>query len=43
MNTRLNNYIDIPEEEALTLEDSLTRLYTLEEVRGLDQDIKHYK
>ena len=36
MDARLNNYIDILEEEALTLEDSLTRLYTLEKVRGLD-------
>ena len=36
MDTRLNNYIDTLEEEALTLEDGLTRLYTLEEIRGLD-------
>ena len=43
MDTRLNNYIDILEEEALTPEDSLTRLYTLEEARGLDQEVKYYK
>ena len=36
MDTRLNNYIDILEEKALTPKDSLTRLYVLEEVRGLD-------
>ena len=36
MYTRLNDYIDTLEEKALTSEDSLIRLYTLEEVRGLD-------
>ena len=36
-------YTNVLEEEALTLEDSLTRLYTLEEARGLDQDVKCYK
>ena len=34
--------MDVLEEEALAPEDSLTRLYILEEARGLDQDIKHY-
>ena len=36
MDTRLNTHIDMPEEEALAPEDSLTRLYILEEARGLD-------
>ena len=41
MNARLNDHIHTLEEEALTEEaltpeDSLTRLYALEEARGLD-------
>ena len=36
MDTRLNDYMNTLEEEALTSKDSLTRLYALEEVRGLD-------
>ena len=36
MDARLNAYIDILEEKALAPEDSLTRLYILEEARGLD-------
>ena len=36
MDTRLNAYMDVLEEEALAPEDSLTRLYTLEKARGLD-------
>ena len=36
MDTRLNAYMDILEEEALASENSLTRLFTLEEPRGLD-------
>ena len=38
----MEDHIDVPEEEALTPEDSLTRLYTLEEVRGLDQEVKRH-
>ena len=36
-------YTNVLEEEALTPEDSLTRLYTVEEVRGQDQEVKHHK
>ena len=36
IDTRLNDYMDTLEEEALTPGDSLTRLYALEEARGLD-------
>ena len=36
-------YTNILEEEDLTLEDSLTRLYTLNETRRLDQNFKYYK
>ena len=36
MDARLNAYMDVLEEEALAPEDSLTRLYVLEEARGLD-------
>ena len=36
MDARLNDYMDTLEEKALAPEDSLTRLYALEEVRGLD-------
>ena len=43
MDARLNDHMDAPEEEALIPEDSLTRLYALEEARGLDQEVKHYK
>ena len=35
-------YTNVLEDEALTPEDSLTRLYALEEVRGLDQEVKRY-
>ena len=30
-------------EDTLTPEDSLTRLYTLEEARGLDQEVKYHE
>ena len=33
MDAWLVNYMDVLEEKALTLEDSLNRLYTLEELR----------
>ena len=36
MDARLNAYMDVLEEEALASENSLTRLYALEEARGLD-------
>ena len=42
MDTRLNDHMDTPE-EALTPEDSLTRLYALEEARGLDQEVKRHR
>ena len=43
MDTRLNDYMDALEEEALTPEDSLIRLYALEKVRGLDYELKPYR
>ena len=43
MDTRVNDYMDIPEKEALTPEDSLTRLYALEEVRELDHEVKRHR
>ena len=43
MDARLNDYMNILEEEALTPKDSLTRLYTLEEARGLDREVKYYR
>ena len=43
MDTRLNTYMDILEEEALAPKDSLTRLYTLEEVRGQDHKVKYHR
>ena len=36
-------YTNVLEEEALTSNDSLTRLNTLEEARGLDQEVKRYR
>ena len=42
MDTRVNDYMNALEKEALTPEDSLTRLYALEEVRGLDYEVKYY-
>ena len=35
-------YTNAPE-DTITPEDSLTRLYALEEARGLDQEVKHYR
>ena len=43
MDAGLNNYMNVLEEEALTPEDSLTRLYTLGEARGLDHEVKRYR
>ena len=43
MDARLNAHMDVLEEKALAPKDSLTRLYALEEARGLDYEVKRHE